>query len=606
MCDINTGCAALDQKVAEWLFFDKNETTANAIRSLLAGKQFDEINKLLCKRLTFGTAGLRGKMGPGYACMNDLVIIQTAQGFLKYLIKSDENLLKESGIVVGYDGRHNSRRWAELTAAIFIHAGYPVKLFSTVCPTPFVPYTVRQFKCASGVMVTASHNPKDDNGYKVYGPNGAQIISPVDEQVQASILENLVPLDTSWDTSILSSSSLLMDPLADIFCRYTNVIYTEISEESKNLNKKMNLLFTYTPMHGVGYKFIEKIFEVINVKFNVVQEQKDPHPDFPTVKFPNPEEGKESLDLSFKTADSNGSTIILANDPDADRLAVAEKNPRTGNWKVFNGNETGTLLGWWILNSFKKKNPDLPLDKIYMLSSTVSSMILKTMSKKEGFKFLDTLTGFKWLGNKALELEQQGNKVIFCFEEAIGFLVTTEILDKDGVSTAAQVATMASYIYSQNKTLDDQLNEIFDTYGLHISCNSYYICHEPAIIKEIFTQIRNAKGKDTYPQSILNGKYKITSVRDLTTGYDNNQPDNKAILPVSAASEMITFNFENGLVCTLRTSGTEPKIKYYTEMCATPEIKDKQQLINIQQEMVKAICEEMLQPSKYNLKPQGS
>lgn len=606
MCDIKTGCAALDQKVTEWLTYDKNETTLNAIRSLLAEKKFEEINKLLSKRINFGTAGLRGTMGPGYACMNDLVIIQTAQGFLNYLIKTDENLLKEGGIVIGYDGRHNSRRWAELTAAIFIHAGYSAKLFSTVCPTPFIPYTIRQFKCASGVMVTASHNPKDDNGYKVYGSNGAQIISPVDEQVQASILENLEPLETSWDTSILSKSSLLTDPRADIFCRYTDVIYKEISEESKNLNKKMNLLFTYTPMHGVAYDFIERIFKVINVNFEVVQEQKDPHPDFPTVKFPNPEEGKESLDLSFKTADAKGSTIILANDPDADRLAVAEKNPQTGSWKVFNGNEIGALLGWWLFNSFKKKNPDFPLEKVYMLCSTVSSMILKTMSKKEGFKFLDTLTGFKWLGNKALELEQQGNKVIFCFEEAIGFLVTTQVLDKDGISAAAQLATMASYIYSQNKTLDIQLTEIFDTYGLHISCNSYYICHEPSIIKEIFTQIRNARGENTYPESILNGKYKITSVRDLTTGYDNNQPDNKAILPVSAASEMITFTFENGLVCTLRTSGTEPKVKYYTELCATPEIKDKQQLINIQKEMVKAICDEMLQPDKYNLKPQGA
>ncbi|XP_072388312.1 phosphopentomutase [Diabrotica undecimpunctata] len=606
MCDINTGCAALDQKVAEWLALDKNETTSNAMRSLLREQKFQEINKILTKRLGFGTAGLRGKMGVGYACMNDLVIIQTAQGFFNYLVKLDEKLLKANGIVIGYDGRHNSRRWAELTASVFLHAGYPVKLFSTICPTPFIPYAIRQFGCASGVMVTASHNPKEDNGYKVYGSNGAQIVSPVDEHIQNSILQNLQPLESSWDTSIIRSSPLISDPRSDVFCRYMNVIDRDASEESKELNRKMNLTFTYTPMHGVAYEYIKKVFEIINANFVVVPEQRDPHPDFPTVKFPNPEEGKSSLDLSFKCADENNSSIILANDPDADRLAIAEKNPKTGEWRIFNGNETGALIGWWMLSSFKKRNPSYPLSKVYMLASTVSSMILNTMSKKQGFKFIDTLTGFKWLGNKALELEKQGNKVIFCFEEAIGFMVSTEVLDKDGVSAAAQVASMVSYVYSQNKTVADQLNEIYDTYGLHISMNSYYICHEPPIIKEIFRQIRNKRGENTYPESILNGKYKITSVRDLTTGYDNNQPDNKAVLPVSADSEMITFNFDNGLVCTLRTSGTEPKIKYYTELCASPEMRDRSQLNNILKEMVDAICEEMLQPTKYNLKPQGS
>ncbi|CAG9834739.1 unnamed protein product [Diabrotica balteata] len=606
MCEINTGCAALDQKVAEWLALDKNETTSNDMRSLLREQKFQEINKILTKRLGFGTAGLRGKMGVGYACMNDLVIIQTAQGFFNYLVKLDEKLLKANGIVIGYDGRHNSRRWAELTASVFLHAGYPVKLFSTICPTPFIPYAIRQFGCASGVMVTASHNPKEDNGYKVYGSNGAQIVSPVDEHIQNSILQNLQPLESSWDTSIIRSSPLISDPRSDVFCRYMNVIDRDASEESKELNRKMNLTFTYTPMHGVAYEYIKKVFEIINANFVVVPEQRDPHPDFPTVKFPNPEEGKSSLDLSFKCADENNSSVILANDPDADRLAIAEKNPKTGEWRIFNGNETGALIGWWMLSSFKKRNPSYHLDKVYMLSSTVSSMILNTMSKKEGFKFIDTLTGFKWLGNKALELEKEGNKVIFCFEEAIGFMVSTEVLDKDGVSAAAQVASMVSYVYSQNKTVADQLNEIYDTYGLHISMNSYYICHEPPIIKEIFRQIRNKRGENTYPESILNGKYKITSVRDLTTGYDNNQPDNKAILPVSADSEMITFNFDNGLVCTLRTSGTEPKIKYYTELCASPEMRDRSQLNNILKEMVDAICEEMLQPTKYNLKPQGS
>ncbi|XP_074029309.1 phosphoglucomutase 2 [Leptinotarsa decemlineata] len=599
MC--NASCD-LDAKIAEWLKWDKNENTLSALRDLVSQKKTDELSRILLKRISFGTAGLRGRMSVGYACMNDLVIIQTGQGLLKYLEKSDGELLKQNGIVIGYDGRHNSKRWAELTASIFLHAGHPVKLFSEVVPTPFIPFSVRKYKCASGIMITASHNPKEDNGYKAYGPNGAQIVSPVDEYVQQSILLNLEPLDSSWDTSILSSrDSQLDDPLNDIVQSYLAIIRNTILPEHKTLNKNVGLLFTYTAMHGVGYRYIKKVFEETEIKFVPVLEQKDPHPDFPTVKFPNPEEGKSSLDLSFKTANQNNSFVIIANDPDADRLAVAEKNRQTGEWKVFTGNELGTLFGWWMLFCFKKRFPNEPLNNVYMISSTVSSMILKTMSKAEGFQFIDTLTGFKWIGNKALDLEREGKTVIFCFEEAIGFMCSTEVVDKDGVSAAFQLTTMASYLYNENKTLTEKLDEIYLNYGQHVSSNSYFICHDPVIIKKIFHRIRNFRGENTYPQGILNDKYKVTSVRDLTTGFDSNQPDNRAILPVSTDTQMITFNFSNGLVCTLRTSGTEPKIKYYTELCASPDIKNKTVIQNTLEEMVEAICEEFLQPKENNL-----
>ncbi|CAH1101312.1 unnamed protein product [Psylliodes chrysocephalus] len=597
--------ADLDSKVAEWLKWDRNEKTSAALQALLAQKKFDEVEKILCNRISFGTAGLRGKMAVGYANMNDLVIIQTAQGFLKYLVRTDENLLKKNGIVVGYDHRHNSKRWAELTATIFINAGYPVILFGDVVPTPFVPFTILQYGCASGIVVTASHNPKDDNGYKVYGPNGAQICSPVDKYVQKSILENLKPLDSSWDTSILVNNPLLSNPLEDIISRYLNYINDEISPQSKELNKKVNVLFTYSAMHGVGYKYVQKVCDLVNARILPVPEQRDPHPDFPTVVFPNPEEGKSSLELSFKCADKNNCNLIIANDPDADRFAMAEKHPETNKWKIFTGNELGALFAWWMLHSFKQNHPDIPLNKVYMISSTVSSMICKSMSKIEGFNYIDTLTGFKWIANKALELEKNGNKVIFSFEEAIGFMCSTQVLDKDGISALAQMVTMASFVYNNGKTMDEQLEEIYTKYGYHVTLNSYYICHEPLVIKRIFERIRNIRGENIYPESILNGKYKIINVRDLTTGYDDNQSDKKAVLPVSSSSEMVTFNFENGFVCTLRTSGTEPKIKYYTEMCAAPG-KDKGGLTKTIEEMVHGICEELFEPKKNNLKPQAT
>lgn len=212
-------------------------------------------------------------------------------------------------------------------------------------------------------------------------------------------------------------------------------------------------------------------------------------------RFPNPEEGKSSLDLSFKTANQKNSHVIIANDPDADRMAVAEKNKTTGEWKVFTGNELGALLGWWCLYCFKIKNPKEPLEKVYMLSSTVSSMILKSMAKKEGFNFMETLTGFKWMGDKMVDLLSQGKQVIFSFEEAIGYCCGTNVMDKDGVSAAAQLATYVSFLYNDKKTLVGKLQEIYNEYGYHVSLNSYFVCHDQVKIKDIFEHIRVLNGK---------------------------------------------------------------------------------------------------------------
>ncbi|EFN85495.1 Phosphoglucomutase-2 [Harpegnathos saltator] len=308
-----------------------------------------------------------------------------------------------------------------------------------------------------------------------------------------------------------------------------------------------------------------------NKPFLVVEEQKLPDPEFPTVKYPNPEEGKSALDLSIKLANKHSSTIILANDPDADRLACATKT-KSGEWHVFSGNELGALLGWWMIHTYRVLNPQADLSNAYMLASTVSSKILASMAKKEGFNFEETLTGFKWMGNKAVELMKEEKDVLFAYEEAIGFMCGTKVLDKDGISAGVRVAELSAYLEMLGLTLSDKLQEIYTKYGHHISENSYWICHESITIKAIFERLRNYYGKpNTYPTGILEGKYIITGIRDLTTGYDNTKLDNKAVLPVSKSSQMITFTFENGLVTTLRTSGTEPKIKYYNELCASPE-----------------------------------
>lgn len=596
-----TGVASLDEKIKEYVEWEMREDYKEQVGQLVKDKEIEKLQHLFLQRLTFGTAGLRSVMGPGFNCMNEVTIIQTGQGLVRYMQTCFPDL-SEKGLIIGYDGRYNSKRFAELTATIFLHQGVKVYLFSDLVPTPFVAFGVRHFNCAAGIMVTASHNPKDDNGYKVYWSNGAQIISPHDKRIQESILDNLIPWAESRDTSLLKADNpKYLDPLPEVMQEYYGRLKQALV--STSANEKSSVKFTYTAMHGVGYKYMKEAFQISGFKpFIPVEEQKDPDPEFSTVKFPNPEEGKSSLELSIKTANSSGSSIILANDPDADRLAVAEK---VGNeWKTFTGNELGALLGWWLLKSYRDKNPGKPLDDVYMLSSAVSSKILRTMAEEEGFKFEETLTGFKWMGNRSCELMAQGKTVIFAFEEAIGFMCGSSVVDKDGISAGVHISELARYLKENGKTLTDQLKEIYSQYGYHLCENSYYICHKPEVTKKIFERLRNFSGKPkTYPSSVLNGKYKVKDVVDLTVGYDSSRPDGQPLLPTSASSQMITFTFDNGLVLTLRTSGTEPKIKYYSELIADRSVKDFASAAATLQETVSAVTSEYLQPELNGIIP---
>lgn len=369
-------------------------------------------------------------------------------------------------------------------------------------------------------------------------------------------------------------SPILRDPFNEMYTKYFEELLVVIPPKFLELNEQAQLKVVYSAMHGVGYPFVERGFEVAKLQpLHAVLAQRDADPEFPTVKFPNPEEGKSCLVLSMELADDVGSDLIFANDPDADRLACAERDPRTGQWHVFNGNELGSLLGWWSVQYFKEKNPEADLSNCYVLASTVSSKMLRTMSRFEGYNFEETLTGFKWMGNRSVELMEAGKEILFAFEEAIGFMFSPAVLDKDGVSAAAHLGTLASFLkVEENLSLCEKLDQLYTIYGYHFSIASYFLCYDPEKIVRIFERIRNWEGKvGNYPTHVLNGKYKIESIRDLTTGIDTSQPDGQSLLPSSKSSQMITFTLENGTVITLRTSGTEPKIKYYSEYCAKPE-----------------------------------
>lgn len=706
--------------IDHYLEWERIESHKVFVKQLIDNKDHVTLKKIIGTRLTFGTAGIRGPMGPGFGQMNDLVIIQTAQGLVSYLLRIETNL-RHRGVIIGNDARHNSSKFARLTAVAFLQKGIPVYFCDHIIPTPFVAFGVRNYNCAAGVVVTASHNPKHDNGFKVYLSNGAQLLSPHDKNIQAHIemAENLKPWSKAWQEEKLISATqhtfgkpvspipkamnqvaarqcqldrewkeLLHRIQGDLCQRYYAYLETLI-DDRKESNSSANICITYTTLHGVGHMYLSRALDLAGFdEVFPVELQKKPDPEFSTVRYPNPEENG-ALDLAFETAKHANSNLILANDPDSDRLGAAVYKPQTNYRRILTGNEIGALLGWWIWfcyksNSFsvtaKMKGPkqstvasvfkDTSQDEdsdsenisqslssyiskeedenpstkpqsaskaiakrkpsdCFMVASTVSSTFLRSMAKIEGFNFVQTLTGFKHMANYADDLYKTSygtKKVLFAFEEALGFMVDTTVLDKDGISAAIQLAQCAAYCNREyNRNLEDQLEYLYSVYGYHYCINSYYTCTDQDKIKEIFTSLQanyptNFGGVSSSGQN----KFRVTRVRDLNNGYDSGEADKIAKLPVSSSSFMVTFFLEHDITITFRTSGTEPKIKYYSEICAkiTPNEMDADKILSGMYEvdvgkqskikdaarrklsrLVELAVETCLKPSKYQLIP---
>ncbi|XP_060803872.1 phosphopentomutase [Amyelois transitella] len=600
-----SGDHKLDSVVNGWLERDKNSKTRQEVEEDILNEQWDKLRKTMLHRQKFGTAGLRGRMGAGYMCMNDVVILQTAQGLCSYLKEVCSQSKLDHGVVVGFDGRYNSKRFAELTAKVFVSAAIPVHLFSSECHTPLVSFGTVLYDACAGVMVTASHNPKEDNGYKVYWGNGSQIISPHDDLVLEEILRCLDIPDEHWDIDGIRTHPLVTDCLQEVTTKYMQYIRESLQQKILEQNKMAAIDTVYSAMHGVGHEYIVKAFKAANLKPPIsVPQQQDPNPDFPTVKFPNPEE-PECLELSKRLAEETGTKLVLVNDPDADRLAVAEYDKASKQWKVFTGNEMGALLGWWMLEQHSQRGTD---DDVYVIASIVSSSMLRSIVKGRG-QFVETLTGFKWMGNTSLLLLQQDKLPLFAFEEAIGYMCSARLPDKDGVSAAVQVASLASHLYSKGSSLLDQLDDLYRQYGYHVTHNAYYICHDPPTIQKIFRRFRNYDGVGQYPKKV--GSCNISYINDFTTGVKvPENVDRETHLNVIgtgldqdySSGEMIMFRCDNGLRVTVRTSGTEPKLKYYTELVCRASTRSEQEKMKSKLvEMVQEFVNELLQPEENGL-----
>ncbi|KAH9934848.1 phosphoglucomutase first 3 domain-containing protein [Fomitopsis serialis] len=536
--------------VQKWLHLDKNEATRSEIERLWAAGETAELERRMRNRIEFGTAGLRGRMEAGFSRMNDLIIIQASQGLCQYVLRTVENAATR-GVVVGHDHRHHSEEWAQLTAAAFLKSGVKVYLHRGLVHTPLVPFSVKKLGAACGVMITGR-------------PSHAEIIEPHDKGIAASIRANL-------SLRLGTSSQSIRLPSAD---RTDEMGKPTSSLASLCLRSITPIKFVNTSMHGVSHPFVTRAFEV---------EQQHPDPDFPTVKFPNPEEKGEC-----------GASYVVAQDPDADRFAAQNEGETLpdGKWIQFTGDQLGALFASAALDRYKASGK--PLERLAMVASTVSSKMIEAMAQTEGFKFAECLTGFKFIGNAALKLDQEGYEVPFGYEEAIGFMFGSDIRDKDGVAATVMFAELVASLQAQGKSASQHLQELYKR-------NSYFVCSDPPTIQKIFTRLRDYDGASV-PATQDDCRVDVTSVRDLTVGYDSsNPPTYKPALPLSSG-QMVQFRAESPvdgtrITLTTRTSGTEPKIKYYLEGSG----KSEEAVRVLLPKVVDELADEWMEAGKYGL-----
>lgn len=574
-----------------WLTQDQDAETRSQIKDLLRRNDSAELELRLRNRIAFGTAGLRASMKAGFAYMNSLTVLTASHALADYVVQQHKHTtpVNQLAIAVGFDARYNSEKFARLAAASFLQKGLKVLWFEQICHTPMIPFAVSHYQAAAGVMVTASHNPKNDNGYKVYWSNGSQIIPPHDTGIAKAIDE--VKEILTWDTTLVDGHERVQNVFSEASKLYLDRV-RELVWPLPSVEQAMP--FTYTPMHGVGLTMMKQIAYMLWFRGHFMREvaqQAQPDPEFSTVPFPNPEE-KGALHLAIQEANKNNTDIIIANDPDADRFSVAQRIAK-GQYHQFTGNQIGILFASFVCETYTGDKT-----KLAMLASTVSSRMLASMAAKEGFHFQDTLTGFKWLGNVAQDLQKQGFDPAFAFEEAIGFMFPTVVWDKDGIAAAAVFLTAWQRWKKQGMTPWQKLQQLYHTYGYFEDANTYLISPAPEITNRAFENIRTSHAGS---RPIQLGTRTIRRWRDLTVGYDSGTSNHQPVLPVDASAQMITCELEQ-VVFTVRGSGTEPKIKLYIEGQAETSEEAKR----LAQEVLQDLLLEWFPPQVYGLKLAGS
>lgn len=533
--------------VETWLNGAYDEETKAAIRKMI-DENPEELNESFYRNLEFGTGGLRGIMGVGTNRMNRYTVAMATQGLANYVMNCFAG--EELRAAISHDSRNHSREFAEITANVLAANGFKVYLFDDMRPTPELSFAVRYFHCQTGVMLTASHNPKEYNGYKAYWNDGCQLVPPHDTNVIDEVLKIQRLEDVKWtggEDRIVTIGS----EVDEAFMREIehNVLHPEC------IRAHHDIKIVYTPLHGTGIKLIPAMLERIGfTNVQVVKEQAVPDGNFPTTPSPNPEE-HAAMRMAVELARNIDADIVFASDPDADRVGVAVKKP-DGEWMLLNGNQTMSVLIYYLLKEWNEKR--MVTGNEYIVKTIVTSELPAAIAQRYGVKVYDVLTGFKWIGAKILELEGR-ETFIGGGEESYGYMIGDFVRDKDAVGACCMIAEIAAWAASQGKTFFDILVDLYKEFGFYKEGLLSVVRKGKSGAEEIQQMMKDYRANP--PQEIVGSSvvcikdYKLLQSKDVETG---------RITPLDLpASNVLQFFTADGNKVTVRPSGTEPKIKFY-------------------------------------------
>ena len=544
-------------RAKEYINEEKDQHFRQEVEELIKAENMAELEDRFYQNLEFGTGGLRGIIGGGTNRMNTWMINHATQGLANYFIKTFPEKAKAGTLsaVIAYDSRRFSDVFAEATALIFAANGFKTYLFTSLRPTPELSFAIRTLGCDTGVVVTASHNPPQYNGYKAYWNDGAQVIEPHDTGIIDEVNAVSTIKTISKEEALASGKLIMIDKEVDE--KYWEMCKAQLFRPDVIKAKASEAKIVYTPLHGTGAMHVEKVLSDLGLTVITVPEQRIPDGNFPTVEKPNPEEAP-ALKMAVELAEKEKADVVMATDPDADRFGIAVPDAN-GKYVLITGNQMGALLTDYIIVSRKElgKMPANPA----IVRSIVTSPFADKICAANGVKLVECLTGFKWIANVMAGFEKtNSNNYIFGFEESYGYNVETDVRDKDGVSAAAMCAEMTLYWRTQGKSLLQRLEELYTTYGYFqdsaISQN-FPGASGGQTMKNIMTKLRTEGLKS------LGGKT-VLSIRDVgeSVVYNPANPDKKEKLDLPK-SNVIQFFLDGGTVVSARPSGTEPKIKFY-------------------------------------------
>jgi phosphoglucomutase len=543
--------AQCEAKAKQWLAPEFDEETKKAIEKMLDDKDKTNLVEAFYKDLEFGTGGLRGIMGAGSNRMNIYTVGMATQGLANYLKKNFSDKPQIS-VVVCHDCRNNSRLFAETVANIFSANNIKVYLFDDMRPTPECSFAIRHFKCQSGVNITASHNPKEYNGYKAYWEDGAQVLAPHDK----GIIDEVEKVKVS-DVKFNGNKSLIQIIGEEVDKVYLDMVKT-ISIDPEVIKRQKDLKIVYTPLHGTGMKLIPrslKLWGFDNV--HCVAEQMVKSGDFPTVISPNPENG-EALTLALRDAKAIDADIVMASDPDADRVGMACKNDK-GEWVLINGNQTCLLFLYYIITNRIKTGKMKPND--FIVKTIVTTEVIKKIADKNHIEMRDCYTGFKWIANEIRKSEGK-QKYIGGGEESYGFMAQDFVRDKDAVSACSLLAEICAYAKDQGKTLYELLLDIYLEYGFSKEFTINVVKPGKSGADEIKAMMENYRNNS--PKEIAGSK--VVCTKDFKTLQQRDENGVVTPLDMPEPSNVLQWFCADGTKVSVRPSGTEPKIKFYLEI----------------------------------------